>query len=205
MKHILFICAMEKEAKDIIEKLDLKEEIVGNNPITIYSKVENDKKITMLITQIGKQRTAISLTRYLENIFQNPDILVNIGYAGSTNLIIGSWINVSKSYNYEWNIPGEQKHEIKEIPTEELVKIDTLKNCPCYSAEEFVTKTDLTGEIVFDMELHSIYLISKIYGIPVLSLKKVSDNLCLDEYYESIDQKEVMELTSCLEYLKEYI
>ena len=36
-----------------------------------------------------------------------------MGYAGSTNSKIGEWVNVSKSYNYEWNIPGEQQYVIE--------------------------------------------------------------------------------------------
>ena len=36
----------------------------------------------------------------------------------------------------------------------------------------------------------------------LISLKKVSDNLSLDDYYKNIDMKEVMELTSGLELLR---
>ena len=39
-------------------------------------------------------------------------------------------------------------------------------------------------------------------GETVLSLKKVSDNLSLDNYYENIDIESLMELTSGLEYCK---
>ena len=73
---------------------------------------------------------------------------------------------------------------------------------PCYSAECFVTSTDIKEDAVFDMELHSIYLICCIHGIKLLSLKKVSDNLSLDNYYENIDIESLMELTSGLEYCK---
>ena len=38
--------------------------------------------------------------------------------------------------------------------------------------------------------------------IDLISLKKVSDNLSLDDYYKNIDMKEVMELTSGLELLR---
>ena len=40
------------------------------------------------------------------------------------------------------------------------------------------------------------------YKIDLISLKKVSDNLSLDDYYKNIDMKEVMELTSGLELLR---
>ena len=38
--------------------------------------------------------------------------------------------------------------------------------------------------------------------IDLISLKKVSDNLSLDDYYKNIDMKKVMELTSGLELLR---
>ena len=51
------------------------------------------------------------------------------------------------------------------------------------------------------MELHSIYMICCIYGIDLIALKKVSDNLNLEDYYKNIDMKEVMELTSGLKFI----
>ena len=50
--------------------------------------------------------------------------------------------------------------------------------------------------------LNSIYIICCMYKIDLISLKKVSDNLSLDDYYKNIDMKEVMELTSGLELLR---
>lgn len=43
------------------------------------------------------------------------------------------------------------------------------------------------------------------YDIELISLKKVSDNLSLENYYENIKMEDVMELTSGLSYLKEII
>ena len=39
-----------------------------------------------------------------------------------------------------------------------------------------------------------------LYDIPLLSLKKISDNLSLGDYYENLTQNEVFELTSFLDY-----
>lgn len=104
---ILFVCAMKKEAIDITEALNLK-------------KIEENKyrkdNMSMLITNIGKQRTAIALTRYLENEKnETPDMIINVGYAGSTDLKIGQWVTVQKSYNYEWDIPGEERFFMPEV------------------------------------------------------------------------------------------
>ena len=100
MKNILFICAMEKEAKQIAEKLEMKE--INKN---LYENENENKRL--LITGIGKQLTAINLTQYLCNNLK-PDLIINIGFAGSTDIPIGKWVNISRVYNYEWEIPGEE-------------------------------------------------------------------------------------------------
>ena len=196
MKEILIHCAMEKEAVVIVNKLGLeyKEDNI------YYGKVK-DTNINLVVTGTGKQRTAIGLTRYLENNIK-PHIIINIGYAGSTNTKIGKWINVSKSYNLEWNIPGEEKYSMK-IGNIELEKVPELERKTCYSAECFVTKTDINEDVIFDMELHSVCLIADIYKIPVVSIKQVSDNLSLDSYYDNIEK--VLDLQTGIKYIEKYI
>lgn len=220
MKKILFVIAMEKEAIDIAKKLNLHP-IENNERTNSKNKIFQKNNISLLISGIGKQQTAINLTKYLENN-EKPDLMINMGYVGATKRQIGEWVNINKSYNYEWNIPGEQKYTVEGFEQDKIkllsqLELDedfnkitkTLKNedkeikeIPCYSAECFVTSTEIKDDVVFDMELHSIYMICCIYGINVISLKKVSDNLSLDEYYKNIDMKEVLELTSGLELLQ---
>lgn len=213
MKKFLFVIAMEKEAENIAKKLELdKININGKINLKIYRR----NNISLLITGIGKQQTAINLTQYLDNNKENkPDVIINIGYVGSTNTKIGTWVNVNKIYNYEWNIPGEQKYSIdgfkdfdenSEESNSSIIKTlnnNNVKVLPCYSAECFVTNTDIKKDVIFDMELHSIYLICQMYNInELISLKKVSDNLSLKDYYSNIDMKDVMELESSLNILK---
>ena len=195
MKKILFVIAMEKEAIEITKELRLEK---------INDRVYKKDNISLIITGIGKELTAINLVKYLENCDNKPDIIINMGYTGSTSSKIGEWVNVSNSYNYEWNIPGEQRYEIEGYNKDIIEKIedDKIKNIPCYSAESFVTSTDIKEDVVFDMELHSIYLICNIYNIKLISLKKVSDNLNLEDYYKNINIKEVMELTSGLKLIE---
>lgn len=210
MKKVLFVIAMEKEAKDIEKKLELNE--IKNDKNNNYnSKIYRKENITLLITGIGKQQTAINLTQYLENNKENiPDTIINVGYVGSTNTKIGAWVSVDKIYNYEWNIPGEQRYSIDGFKDKngiiKVIKNKQVKVLPCYSAESFVTSTDIKDDVIFDMELHSIYLVCQMYNIKeLISLKKVSDNLSLEDYYNNIDMKKVMELESCLELLDNFV
>lgn len=194
MKKVLFVIAMEKEAISIAENLKLNK--VNENTFC-------NENISLIITGIGKQRTAISLTKYLENN-EKPDVIINVGYAGSTDAKIGTWVNVNNSFNYEWQILDEEKYSLKGLDSRILIDREKIINMPCYSAESFVTKTDIMESVLFDMELHSIYIICQMYGICLISLKKVSDNLCLDEYYKNIERKN-LELESCIDILKEII
>lgn len=196
MKNILFICAMEKEAKQIAEKLEMK--LINKN---LYENKNENKRL--LITGIGKQLTAINLTQYLSNN-SKPDLIINIGFAGSTDIPIGKWVNISRVYNYEWEIPGEEKYVMLAGGSQklEVLKNSNIEQVECYSSESFVTETDLEEHVAFDMELHSISLICDLYEIPLLSLKKISDNLSLGDYYENLNKEEVFELVSCLDLLK---
>ena len=210
MKKVLFVIAMEKEAKDVARKLELNE--IKNDKNNNYkSKIFRKENISLLITGIGKQQTAINLTQYLENNKENfPDTIINVGYVGSINTKIGAWVSVDKIYNYEWNIPGEQRYSIDGFKDKngiiKVIKNKQVKVLPCYSAESFVTSTDIKDDVIFDMELHSIYLVCQMYNIKeLISLKKVSDNLSLEDYYNNIDMKKVMELESCLELLDNFV
>lgn len=196
MKNILFICAMEKEAKQIAEKLEMKE--INKN---LYENENENKRL--LITGIGKQLTAINLTQYLSNN-SKPDLIINIGFAGSTDIPIGKWVNISRVYNYEWEIPGEEKYVMLAGGSQKLEVLENsnIEQVECYSSESFVTETDLEEHVAFDMELHSIALICDLYEIQLLSLKKISDNLSLGDYYENLNKEDVFELVSCLDFLK---
>lgn len=223
MKNILIHCAMQKEGMQIAKALNLtkkdKKETntskileekndtkLIDNFITIYSNCieEENIKLNLIITGIGKQKTAIGLTKYLcEN--DKPDLIINIGYAGSVNCKIGSWISINKSYNLEWDIPGEQKYSMDDLGRQDLITIDELENLPCYSAECFVNSTDIKENVIFDMELHSVSLLADLYNIPLVSLKKISDNLSMDDYYKTIDDSELFELESSIKYIKKLI
>lgn len=201
MKNILITCAMEKEATKIAKKLELKLEKAKEN--IFKSENNQEKNITLLITGIGKQLTAINLTKYLcEN--EKPDMVINIGYAGSTDIQVGKWVNISRVYNYEWEIPGEEKYVMLAGGSQKLELLDNseIEKVECYSSESFVTETDIEEHAAFDMELHSISLLCEMYEIPLISLKKISDNLSLDKYYENLEEKEIFELESCLNYFK---
>ena len=195
MKNILIHCAMEEEGIKIAKELGL--EYKENN---IYNKIIDNTEVNLIKTGTGKQKTAIYLTKYLENN-KKPNLIINIGYVGSTDIEIGKWISVNKSYNLEWNIPNEEKYSM-DIGNQKLDTVKELEKVPCYTAEGFVTKTDIKERVVFDMELHSVVLIADIYKVPLVSIKQVSDNLSLDKFYENIER---INLEDGVKYIRKYI
>ena len=208
MKNILIHCAMKKEGEQIARLLNLvekkKKEDEFNNIITTFEGKQNETKITLIVTGIGKQKTAIGLTKYLcEN--DKPDLIINIGYAGSTSAKIGSWVSINKSYNLEWDITGEQKYSMDDLGGQDLVTIEELEKLPCYSAECFVNNTDIKENVIFDMELHSVSLLADLYNIPLISLKKVSDNLSMDDYYKTVEDNRLMELESSVIFIEKFL
>lgn len=221
------VCKYDKDIKDSQKIEDKRKNI--NNFIEVYSNnlnnlkdvylndknsnlknaehnshEEDETNLSLIITGIGKQKTAIGLTKYLcEN--DKPDLIINIGYAGSTNAKIGSWVSINKSYNLEWDITGEQKYSMDDLGGQDLLTIDELEKLPCYSAECFVNNTDIKDNVIFDMELHSVSLLADLYNIPLISLKKVSDNLSMDDYYKTVEDNRLMELESSVIFIEKFL
>ena len=76
------------------------------------------------------------------------------------------------------------------------------------SQEEAADKLNVTRQTISKWELDQstpdfdkVKPICDLYGIELLSLKKISDNLSLGDYYDNLTQNEVFELTSCLDLL----
>lgn len=99
--------------------------------------------------------------------------IINIGYAGSNNLEIGTVSLVSDTYRYT---DGNYKFEDHANP---LHLSD--KGFPCYTGNSFFTQSDRTDPVLYDMELNYIASFSPHLEL-VASVKIVSDNLSVDEF-----------------------
>lgn len=99
--------------------------------------------------------------------------VVNIGYAGSNNTPIGEIMVVSDSYrlvngNYNFVDHANPLHIAD-------------NGLPCYTNNDFVTETDKTDAVLFDMELNYIAAFSPRINL-LASIKIVSDNLDVDVF-----------------------
>lgn len=124
----------------------------------------------VLITGVG----AINIIRALQHIDRDAE-LYNIGYAGSANFDIGTWVEVSEVRLNHPNVTYPEPSMPLALGAKPLAK-----QAVCYTNTDFVLRSDYT-DCVFDMELAFIAAL----GFRHLhSLKYVSDNLSLHSYHD---------------------
>lgn len=135
---------------------------------------------TLIYTGVG----AINIIRSLQSLDREAEIY-NIGYAGSSNFEIGTWVEVNEVRLNHPNVTypePELKVESGKLKVERssLVKSGKFKEAICYTNTDFVLQSDYK-DCVFDMELAFIAAL----GFKHLhSLKYVSDNLSLHAYHD---------------------
>lgn len=99
--------------------------------------------------------------------------VVNIGYAGSNDIPVGTVTTVSDSHrlvngHYDFTDHANPLHI-------------SDSGYPCFTNNDFVTETDRKESTLFDMELNYIAAFSPRLEL-VLSIKVVSDNLSIDAF-----------------------
>ena len=134
----------------------------------------NDAQI--IYTGVG----AINVIRALQDLDREAE-LYNIGYAGSANFDIGTWVEVTEVRLNHPNVTyAEPVLVMANGRMDEWTKVMTkVRQAVCYTNTDFVLLSDYT-DCVFDMELAFIAAL----GFKNLhSLKYVSDNLSLHAYH----------------------
>ena len=126
----------------------------------------------VLFTGVG----AINIIRSLQDLDREAEVF-NIGYAGSANFDIGTWVEVNE---VRLNHPNVTYPEPELKLKVESFKLKGAKRAVCYSNCDFVLTSEYK-DCVFDMELAFIAAL----GFKNLhSLKYVSDNLSLHSYHD---------------------
>ena len=124
---------------------------------------------TIVYTGVG----AINIIKTLQNLDRDAE-LYNIGYAGSANFDIGTWVEVTE---VRLNHPNVTYHEPELKLSTFACRLSTVKQAICYTNTDFVLASDYK-DCAFDMELAFIAAL----GFKHLhALKYVSDNLSLHE------------------------
>ena len=133
--------------------------------------------VPVIYTGVG----AINIIQSLQTVDREAE-LINIGYAGSANFDLGTWVEVTEVRLYHPNVtyPEPKLMLIDETLGVELPLDHETRRAVCYTNTDFVLASDYK-DCVFDMELAFIAAL----GFKNLhSLKYVSDNLSLHAYHD---------------------
>lgn len=124
---------------------------------------------------------AINIIRSLQHLDRDAE-LYNIGYAGSANFDLGTWVEVTEVRLNHPNVTYEEPRLELESLRDSGIPVSRYpdKSAVCYSNCDFVLASEYK-DCVFDMELAFIAAL----GFKHLhSFKYVSDNLSLHAYHE---------------------
>ena len=133
----------------------------------------------LIYTGVG----AINIIRSLAGLDRDAEVY-NIGYVGSANFEIGTWVEVTEVRlnhpNVTYPVPKLQLSLIKNHQSPITNHQSPITKSVCYTNTDFVLASDYK-DCVFDMELAFIASL----GFKQLhSLKYVSDNLSLHTYHD---------------------
>lgn len=146
-----------------------------------------DKSFAIFFTGVGSTNVVSALSS-LDYMLRRDLTIINVGYAGSNCLPAGTIVKVRKSYDY--NHPKHVEIQCKYNGYE--LSDDGID---CYTSKDFVTETDISAPVVFDMELNTICAFNFNH---LSSYKIVSDNLSVSEYETFDDEKSWLELNELI-------
>ncbi len=127
-------------------------------------------------TGVGKVQAAIHVENAIQRV--KPDLVLNIGTAGSVKFPIGSvhtcckFIDRDMEKLQNFGVPFQDNFE-EEIEKSALLQGWTFDSI-CNTGDTFLTSADGTGD-VFDMESFAVASVCKNYSIPFAGIKCVTD------------------------------
>ena len=127
----------------------------------------------IIVTGVG----GINIIRSLQNLDREAEVL-NIGYAGSANFNVGTWVEVTEVRLNHPNVTYPEP--ALQLSTFDFRLSTIAKQAVCYTNCDFVLASDYR-DCVFDMELA---FIAALGFKQIHSIKYVSDNLSLHTYHE---------------------
>lgn len=133
-------------------------------------------------TGIGKINASIATTKLIMEF--EPDLIVNLGTAGATNLKPGVVVPVGRVLERDFDCSPIGKRGAVPFDEGPSEFESTLSGFTCGSGDNFVTAMDpwfiQEGIDVIDMELFAIAKTAFKFGIPWVSFKYITDSLNAD-------------------------
>ena len=171
---ILICAAMKEEVKEILK--------------------HPHKDVDVLLTGIGKVNAAAQLAKYLSK--HQVKAIYNLGFAGaSSHFNVSDVIVIEKALYHDFDLTlfGYQKGQVPGFEPSfvsdpslftNITSWKNIKSSTLYTGDYFMTETKEIPFVV-DMEGAALYQTAKIFNIPIISVKVVSDVLGMDKHYEN--------------------
>lgn len=128
---------------------------------------------------IGKVKATYNLTKAIQK--SNPDLIINLGTAGSTTFDRGRVVNCNRFIQRDMDVRalGFQKFETpfsdEAILLEYGLKLENLPNGICGSGDQFEIEHINPEYNVIDMEAFALAKVAEAEGVDFLCLKYISD------------------------------
>ncbi|MGQ1787385.1 MULTISPECIES: cupin domain-containing protein [unclassified Saccharicrinis] len=127
-------------------------------------------------TGVGKVNAAIAVERGIA--IHNPDVVINIGTAGTVNYKIGSVHLCKRFVDRDMEKLSHFGVSFEEDFTDEVEKCgffnSWLFDSVCNTGDTFLTSADGTGDI-FDMESFAVARVCRMHNLPFVGVKCVTD------------------------------
>lgn len=149
------VFAMKEEAQDVFDDYDV------------------------LFTGVGKVNAAYTLAKHIAK--KNPQMIINLGTAGSRKHAGGTVINPTQFVQRDMDVTalGFEKYQTP-FSTDPVIieygqRFEKLHAGVCGSGDDFATGDEASRFDCVDMESHALSLICKREDIPFACLKYISD------------------------------
>jgi adenosylhomocysteine nucleosidase len=163
--------ALQAESSEFLRRLRTKSRADRDGIATIRGKID-DREVEVLHTGVGEKVCRQRLGKFLED--QQFDLLISTGFAGALNdeLQIG---DVLLARNFSTIGLNERSTSFPSLPirTADLLTVPTLID----SSDERTEIARTSGAAAVDMETEFIARACAAHGVPLLSLRVVTDTL----------------------------
>jgi nucleoside phosphorylase len=161
--------ALPAESSGFLHRLNNKSRSVRNGIQTVRGKID-DREITVLHTGVGEKACQHRLPKFLED--QQFDCLISAGFAGALNdeLRVGDLLFAKNFSAIELNDKHSAIVNLR-IRVADLLTVPGLID----SSEERNETARISGAAAVDMETEFIARACAAHGIPLLSLRVITD------------------------------
>ncbi|EQB92476.1 nucleosidase [Elizabethkingia anophelis] len=170
-----------------------------HNPVFVFAMEreagDEFKDLQQVFTGIGKINAGYYLMKYLSA--NNPDIIINLGTAGSTIFRRGDVVCCTQFVQRDMDVSPLGIERFKtpfsddDVVLDYGIDIDNLPKGICGTGDSFETEHNTDLYNVLDMEAYALALIAKREQIPFLCLKYISDGAnddAVEDWIQEVDK-----------------